>query len=75
MYLLLCIAQVESRIFHAGNTSPGADEIPLMVVKKAWPIFKEEITRLFQLCLEEGYHPLVFKTAILCALPKRSKRN
>ncbi len=46
-----------------------------MGVKKAWPIFKEEITQLFQLCLEEGYHSLIFKTAILCALPKPGKRN
>lgn len=69
------IQEVELGIFHAGNTSPGADEIPPMVVKKAWPIFKEEITQLFQLCLEEGYHAPVFKTAILCALPKPGKRN
>lgn len=46
-----------------------------MGVKKAWPIFKEEITQLFQLCLEEGYHSLIFKTAILCVLPKPGKRN
>lgn len=29
---------------------------------------------MFQLCLEEGYHPAVFKTAILCALPKPGNR-
>lgn len=31
---------------------------------------KEEITLLFQLCLDKGHHPLVFKTAIFCILPK-----
>ncbi len=35
---------------------------------------KEEVTRLFQRCLEEGYHPSVFKNATLCALPKPGKR-
>lgn len=67
------IQEVELGIFHAGNTSLGADEISPMVVKKAWPIFKQEITRLFQLYLEEGYHPPVFKIAILCVLPKSGK--
>lgn len=26
------------------------------------------------MCLEEGYHPLIFRNAILCALPKPGKR-
>lgn len=33
-----------------------------------------EITKLFQLCLRKGYHPLVFKNTTLCALPKLEKR-
>ena len=45
-----------------------------MIIKKAWPVIKEEITHLFQLCLDEGHHPLAFKTAILCALPKPGLR-
>ena len=31
---------------------------------------KREIILLFQLCLDKRHHPLAFKTAILCALPK-----
>ena len=42
-------------------------------LKKAWPVYKEEVTRLFQSCLEEGSHPSVFKNATLCALPKPGK--
>lgn len=36
--------EIESGIFHAGNTSPGADEIPPIIVKKAWSILQEEIS-------------------------------
>lgn len=66
--------EIELAIFHAGNTSAGPDRIPPQVIKKAWPVYKEEITCLFQHCLEEGYHPCIFKNATLCALPKPGKR-
>ena len=61
--------EVEKAVFCTGNTSAGMDEIPPMIIKKAWPVIKEEITLLFQLCLDEGHHPLAFKKVILCALP------
>ena len=53
--------EVEAAIFQAGNTSAGSDSIPPLVIKKAWPVYKEEVNRLFQKCLKEGYHPSVFK--------------
>lgn len=62
--------EVEVAIFQARNTSPGHDEISLLVIKRAWPSYKDEICCLFQMCLEVGYHPRVFKTATLCTLPK-----
>ncbi len=37
-------------------------------------MYKEEVTRLFQRCLEEGYHPSVFKNATSYVLPKPGKR-
>ncbi len=70
-----CMRQeVQEAIFHAGNTSPGPDKTPPFVIKKAWPVYMEQITLLFQLCLQEGYHLLAFKNAILCVLPKPEKR-
>ena len=51
------------------------DEIPSIINKKAWPTVEDEITQLFEICLEEGYHPLVLKTAIFYALPKHEKQN
>lgn len=68
------IGEVQEAVFYAGNISPGIDKIPPFIIKKAWPLYKEEITLLFQLCLPEGYYPLVFKTAVLCAPPKPGKR-
>lgn len=64
----LTLQEVELAILHTGNTSPGVDEIPAAIIRKCWLTYKKEITWLFSLCLEEGYHPAAFKTAILCAL-------
>ncbi len=68
------IHEIKVAIFQAGNTSAGPDDILPLVIKKAWQVYKEEVNRLFQRCLEEGYHPSVFKNAILCALPKPGKQ-
>lgn len=67
---LCTIQEIETAIFQVENTSPGPDGIPSSVIKKAWPTYKEEITRLFQMCLQEGYHPRAFRNATLCALSK-----
>lgn len=66
--------EVEAGIFQAENTAAGVDETPPLIIKKAWPVYQEEIIQLFQLYLDEGYHPKILKTAILCALPKPGKR-
>ncbi len=66
---------MQENIFHAENTSSGPDETPFFVIKKAWSVYMEQITLLFQLCLQERYHPLAFKNAILCILPKPGKQT
>lgn len=50
------------------------DEIPPKIIKKAWPMVNEETILLFQLFVDEGHHPLAFKTAIFCVLPKPGLR-
>ena len=67
------VHETKAAIFEAENTSPGHDKIPPSVNKKAWPVYIDEITRLFQICSGEDYHPRVFKEATLCALPKSGK--
>ena len=52
---------VEQAILHAGNTAPGADEIPTCILRIAWPLIKDKVLLLFQGCLEQGYHPKCFR--------------
>ncbi len=66
--------EIEVAISQAGNTSAGPDNIPLLVIKKAWPVYKKKETCPFQRCLEEGYHQSVFKNATLYVLIKPRKR-
>lgn len=62
-----CTAEeVRDAIFHTGNTSSGPGEISPFIIKKAWPIYKNEITLLFHMCLEEGYPSVnLFKRYIM----------
>ena len=62
--------EIEAAIFQAGNTSPGPDEISPSILKKAWLVYKDKITCLFQICLEKGYHPKIFKNPTLYILLK-----
>ena len=66
--------EVEAGIFYAGNTAAGVDKTPPFIFKKSWPVYQEEIMQLFQFCLDERYHSKIFKTAILCTLPKPHKQ-
>lgn len=64
----------EYAISRIGKSSTGEDEIPLGVIKKAWPVPKNHITSFFGMCLHNGHNPQCFKSAILCTLPKPGKR-
>ncbi len=66
--------EVKEAILHAGNTFQGVDKAPPLIIKKAWLILANEITLLFQRCLNEEYYLTVFKTAILFALPQLGNR-
>ncbi|KKF92045.1 Endonuclease [Ceratocystis platani] len=66
----LTSAEVRDAVFHAGNTAPGEDGIPNTAWKLAWPTFGQCIVKLFNCCLEVGYHPRVFKSATMVAIPK-----
>ena len=56
----ITMAQVEKSILPAGNTTPGADELPTCIFKVAWPLIKDRILTLYQGCLRFGYHPKCF---------------
>lgn len=69
----ITLAQVETSILKAGNTAPGADELPTDILKVAWPLIKDITLRLFQGCLRLGYHPKCFRKASLVILEKPRK--
>lgn len=45
------MAQVEKSVLQAGNTTPGADELPTCIIKVAWPLIKDRVLALYQGCL------------------------
>jgi len=66
-------ADTRKAILEAGNTAPGLDEIPITILKVAWPQIETHILSLFQGCLTYGHHPAPFRTAILAIIPKPNK--
>ncbi|EED20817.1 reverse transcriptase, putative [Talaromyces stipitatus ATCC 10500] len=38
----IIMAQVEESVLQAGNTAPGSDEIPICILKVAWPLIKDK---------------------------------
>jgi hypothetical protein len=64
---------IEQAILQAGNTAPGADEIPTGVLKVAWPLINHLVLQLFQGCLQLGYHPKCFRRAIVAIIQKPKK--
>ena len=68
-------AEAKDAIWSAGNTAPGADDIPPAALRAAWPVLGRGIHVLYDLCLAEGWHPTPFRQAELCAIPKPGKRD
>ncbi|KAL2890718.1 endonuclease/reverse transcriptase [Ceratocystis lukuohia] len=62
--------EVRDSLWKPANTAPGADRITNEVWKRAWEPLGNMITKLYNLCLENGNHPSIFKEADLVAIPK-----
>ncbi|KAL2884585.1 RNA-directed DNA polymerase from mobile element jockey [Ceratocystis lukuohia] len=62
--------EVKAALWKPANTAPGADRITNEVWKRAWQPLGSMITKLYNLCLESGIHPSIFKKADLVATPK-----
>jgi hypothetical protein len=73
----LTVSPEESRdsLLGAGNTTPGADNITVELLKTAWPYIESHTTWLFESCLQVGHHPAVFKGAEVVMIPKLGKRD
>ncbi|EED11826.1 hypothetical protein TSTA_110060 [Talaromyces stipitatus ATCC 10500] len=71
----ISMLQVEKSVLHAGNTAPGANEIPTCILKVAWHLIKDKVLMLYQGCLKIGYHPKCFRHAILAIIQKPKKTD
>lgn len=71
----LTMTEVKRAISRPANTAPGVDDIPNAVSKKAWPLADPMIVPLYNLSLDWGIVPRMFKEARLCVVPKAGKRD
>lgn len=69
----LTSSEVSKAILGASNTTPGKDQIPSGVLRLAWPHISEIVLDLFQACIDIGYHPKCFRTAIVAIIAKPNK--
>lgn len=65
-------AEIENALLHSRNSAPGQDEIPPAAIRAAWPLIEEPVYALYNLCLQEGWHPTPFRSALLCVIEKPS---
>lgn len=57
------------------SSAPGADEIPVKILREAWPTIGARVCRLFRSCLRQGVHPPVFKAAEVVILKKPGDKD
>ncbi|KAJ2900039.1 RNA-directed DNA polymerase from transposon X-element [Zalerion maritima] len=57
------------------SNSPGVDGVSVRLLKACWPGIKEHVRRLFQACMEIGYHLRPFRTAEVVMLRKPNKKD
>jgi len=55
--------------------APGSDGISAAILRKAWPIIGDDITRLFDRCIREANFPKEWRTAKLVVIPKPGKKD
>ena len=67
--------EVQDALLGAKSTTPGTDEIPLKVLKLAWPLIHPHITRLYQDCIDQGRHPTPWKEAKTVMCPKKEGKR
>lgn len=58
-----------------GNTSPGADEVNVRMLRLAWPIVGEAVRLLYEKSLTLGYYPAPFRKAEVVMITKPGKTD
>ncbi|RXG41045.1 hypothetical protein VDGE_20064 [Verticillium dahliae] len=65
--------EVRAAVISVSNTSPGGDSITVKMFQAVWPSTKDCIHRLFQACLDQGYHPRRYRHADTVMIPKPNR--
>lgn len=60
---------------HTGNTSQGADNITVDLLRAVWHVVGTHIRRLFERCLIANHHPKPFKEAEVVMIAKAGRRD
>ncbi|KID60928.1 hypothetical protein MAN_09656, partial [Metarhizium hybridum] len=67
----ITLAEAEDATTKAGNTSPGADNITVKMLRTVWDIVGEHVRRLYEGCLVVGHHPQAFCEAEVVMITQR----
>jgi ribonuclease HI len=65
--------EIQNSLLNTGNTTPGTDNVPATVLRKAWRHIQPPVEKLFRACLRIGWHPTPFREATLVVLPKPNR--
>ncbi|KAL1952888.1 hypothetical protein VTO42DRAFT_4058 [Malbranchea cinnamomea] len=65
--------EIQNSLLNTGNTTPGTDNVPTEVLRKAWKYIQAPVETLYRACLRIGWHPTPFKEAILVTLAKPNR--
>ena len=52
------------------SNAAGLDDISLVMLKLSLPFLSNHFTHIINTCLEQGYFPAIWRTAIICPIPK-----
>lgn len=67
--------EVTESILKAGSTTSGKDGISTNIHRFSWASISKLVFDLFEACIELGYHPKCFRTAILAIIEKPNKAD
>ena len=71
----ITLDEAEDCTIRTGNTSPGADNVTVKLLRVVWDVIGEHVRRLYQGCLAIGHHPKAFREAEVVMIPKPGRRN
>lgn len=70
----LTMPELEKAIFSSNSwTASGPDKIPFAVLKETWHVLKLPLFHIMKACVDIGYHPETWRSALVAIIPKVNK--